>query len=243
MSKKQFLTVVGAVLAAASCVYAQDSLQSAKITALETFRTLAAGTGIYQTNDAASKPIYGFRPVFGHTLVAAALGLPLSTPFTNSVLSNDVLALQIDCGSSTASLVIFDKTASNSIGTIATSTSLDIVQQQDRDTNAFANRGHFVAQFAINSQSNLLGGYLTVAGRLQLNPATGCPRAIRVQVDPFDRLFADSDHANLDDPEDRDILRAGVAHAVGVINVVFDDGTTNKVLLPLEGLSIRRQLD
>src|SRR5215469_10183996 len=132
MSKKQFLIVVGAVVMTANCVYAGDPS--------ETFRTLAAGTGLYQTNDTASKPIYGRLPVFGHDLVAAALALPLSTPFTNSVLSNDVLALQIDCGSTTASLVVFDKTASNIMATIATSTSLDVAQQQGNDTNAFPNR-------------------------------------------------------------------------------------------------------
>lgn len=234
MSKKQFLIVVGTVMMTATCVYAGDPP--------ETFRTLAAGTGLYQTNDAASKPIYGRLPVFGHTLVAAALSLPLSTPFTNSVLSNDVLALQIDCGSTTASLVVFDKTNSTTLTTIATSTSLDVVQQQDKDTNAAPNRERFVAQFAINPQNNLLGGYLTVAGRLALNPTTGCPRAIRVEVDPLDHLFGDADRANLDDPVDRDILRAGVAHAIGVVSIVFDNGTTNKVLLPSEDLSIRRQL-
>ena len=235
MSKKQILAVVGAVMAAASCVYAQDSL--------ETFRTLAAGKGIYQTNDAASKPAYGILPVLGHDLVAASLGLPLSTPFTNSVLTNEVLALQIDCQSTSASLVVYDKATSNNIATIATSTSLDVVQQQGKDTNAFPNRERFVAQFAINPGNNLLGGYLTVAGRLTLNPATGCPRAIRVEVDPLDHLFGDVDRANLDDSNDRDILRAGIGHAVGVVSLVFDNGTTNKVLLPLEALSIRHRLE
>ena len=233
MSKKLFL-VVGAVMAAASCVYAQDSL--------ETFRTLAAGTGIYQTNDPASKPIIGVVPIFGHNLVAAALGIPFSTPFTNSVLTNEVLALQIDCESTAASLVVFDKPTSNNIATIATSTSFDVVQQQAKDSNAFPNSERFVAQFAINPQNNLLGGFLTVAGRLQLNPTNGCPRAIRVQVDRLDHMFADTGQANPDDPDDKDILRAGVAHAVGVVNLVFDDGTTNKVLLPLEAMSVRRQL-
>jgi hypothetical protein len=234
MRKKQFLAVVGAVMAAASCVHAQDSL--------ETFRTLAAGTGVYQTNDAASKPIYGLQPVFGHNLVAAAIGVPFSTPFTNSVLTNEVLAMQIDCESTSASLVVFDKSTSNNIATIATSTSFDVVQQQNNDSHAFPNSERFVAQFAINPQNNLLAGYLTMAGRLQLNPTNGCPRALRVQVDRLDHLFADTGSANLDDPDDKDILRAGVAHAVGVVSVVFDNGTTNKVLLPLEELSIRRQL-
>lgn len=232
MNKKQLLILVGVVVMTASCAFAQE----------ETFRTLAAGTGIYQTNDAASKPNYGFLPVFGHTLVAAAMNLPLNTPFTNSMLTNFVLALQVDCGSTSASLVIFDKAASNILAPLATSTTFDVVQQQNNDSNAFPNSERFVAQFAINPQNNLLGGNLTMAGRLQLNPTNGCPRAIRVQVDRHDHTFADTDHANADDPNDRDILRAGVAHAVGVVNLVFDNGTTNTVLLPFEDLSIRRQL-
>src|SRR5579862_2088258 len=100
--------------------------------AQETFRTLADGTAIYQSHDAASDPVIGFEPFYGHDLVAAALGVPLGT-----TLSNQVLALQIDCASTTASLVVFDKTSSNNIATIATSTSVDVVQQQGSDTKAF----------------------------------------------------------------------------------------------------------
>jgi hypothetical protein len=204
----------------------------------ETFRTLAGGTAVYQSQDAASKPAYAVQPLFGHDLVAAALGVPMST-----ALSNQVLALQIDCGSTTAALVVFDKISSNNIATIATSTSLDVVQQQGVDTAPFPNRERFVAQFAITPTNHLIGGFLTVAGRLQLNPTNGCPRAIRVEADRLDRDFKDVEGSNLDDPKDKDILRAGIGHAVGVVNLVFDNGTTNKMLLPLEALSIRRQLN
>lgn len=228
MNKKLFAFTI-AIATVAGSALAQDNG--------ETFRTLAAGTGLYQSQDAASKPVYGIQPLLGHDLVAAALGVPMST-----TLSNQVLALQIDCQSTTASLVVFDKIASNNIATIAVSTSFDVVQQQDVDTNAFPNREHFVGQFTIAPTNHLLGGNLTIAGRLQLNPDTGCPRAIKVQIDPLDHLFGDFDGKNLDDPHDKTILRAGLGHAVGTVNMVFDNGTTNNVLLPFMELSIRRQL-
>jgi hypothetical protein len=222
------LLLIAAGIALVSSVYAQD----------EIFRTLASGTGIYQGTNAASKPIYVTEDIFGHDLVAAALKVPLGT-----VLSNEVLALQIDCTSTTASLVAFDKTNSTVLATIAVCSNLSIVQQQDVDTTPFPNREHFVGQFAVTPGNNLLGGSLTIAGRLQLNPTNGCPQAIRLRVDPLDHLFKDMDASNADDLKDKEIRRAGVAHAVGTVNLIFDDGTTNQVLLPFVGLSIRRQLE
>jgi hypothetical protein len=208
-------------------------------TSFHTFRLLAYGVGILQGKSPAGKPAYDFEPVAGHDFVAAALGMPLGT-----VLTNQVLGLDIDCASSAASLVVFDKISSNNIATIATSTSIDIVQQQDnKDTNAFPNRERFVAQFSINPTNRLVGGFLTIAGRLQLNPTNGCPRAIRVEFDPKDHWFADAEGRNLDDKKDHDILRAGLGHAIGVVDVIFNDGTTNTVLLPYMALSVRHSLD
>jgi len=204
---------------------------------LETFRTLAYGLGVYQSHDGANKPTYATQPIAGHDLVSAALGTPLADASTNQVLS-----LQVDCDSSTASLVVFDKPSSNIIATIATSTSFTIVQQQDNDNTAFPSRERFVAQMSITPTNHLLGGFLTLAGRLKLNPATGCPEAIRMEPDKLDRYFEDFDTKNLDDSKDHDVLRAGIGHAVGVVNVVFDDGTTNTVLLPFVALSVRHQL-
>lgn len=228
MKKKYLLTLVTGILTLASSVYAQE----------KTFRTLAAGWGIYQGTNAASKPIYTAEEIFGHDLVSADLGIPLGT-----VLTNQVLAMEINCASTTASLVVYDKVSSNDIATIAVCTNLSVVQQQDVDTTAFPNREHFVGQFAITPANNLLGGYLTIAGRMQLDPTNGCPRAIRFHVDPLDHLFKDSDGLNADDPGNKDILRAGVGHAVGAVTLIFDNGTTNQVLLPFEALSIRHQLD
>jgi hypothetical protein len=233
MNKKQLLGLVTGIATLATCAYAQD--------ATETFRTLAAGTGIYQNENAASKPAYGIEEIFGHDLVAAVLGAPLGT-----VVTNPVLALQVDCGSTTASLVAFDKLSSNVVATIAVCTNLSVVKAQDVDTTPFPNKERFVGQFVVNTANNLQGGFLTIAGRLQLDPTNGCPRAIRVQVDPLDRsldhLFRDSDGKNADDPKNDDILRAGVAHAVGAVNLIFNS-STNQVLLPFVAMSIRHQLN
>lgn len=228
--RKQLLFLATAVTMVAGSVYGQD----------ETFRTLMWGSGIYQ-NETNSRPIYGITNVYGHDLVEASLGLPL----TVTTPTNPVLALVIDCNSTTASLVAYDKVLSNVVAVIATSTSLNVVLQHDKNnTNEFANREHFVAQFAVTPTNNLAGGFLTVAGRLQLNPTNGCPRAIKVEIDPLDHLSFDKDVRNLDDPENDDILRAGVAHAVGVVELgnFPASGSTNNVLLPFENVSIRHQL-
>ena len=179
------LLLIAAGIALVSSVYAQD----------EIFRTLASGTGIYQGTNAASKPVYVTEEIFGHDLVSAVLGVPLGTS-----LSNEVLALQIDCASTTASLVAFEKTNSTILATIAVCSNLSIVQQQDVDTTMFPNREHFVGQFAVTPGHNPLGGSLMIAGRLQLNPTNGCPQAIRLKVDPLDHLFKDMDTTSSDDP-------------------------------------------
>jgi len=226
---KQTMMVSTVLTLAAVSAWAIDSTTD--------FRTLAYGLGIYQSHNAANKPVYATQALAGHDLVAAALGQPLGT-----VLSNQVLALQVDCASTVASLVVYDKVLSNNVATIATSASFDVVQQQDRDLMPSPNRERFVAQFVVNPTQNLLGGYLTVAGRLHLDPTNGCPSALRIAFDPLDRYCADSDNQALDDRKDHDIKRAGLGHAMGVLSLVFNDGKTNTVLLPYMGLSIRRDL-
>jgi hypothetical protein len=228
--KGRILLTLAAVTAAAATTWAVTD-------ATKVFRTLAYGLGIYQAKDGASKPVYGQQPLAGHDLAAAALGLPLGT-----VLSNQVFALQVDCDSTTASLVLFDTISSNIVATVATSTSFTTVQQQDNDTAAFPNKERFVAQLSITPTNNLLGGFLTMAGRLQLDPTTGCPRAIRIEPDKLDRYFEDFESKNDDDPKDHDVLRAGIGHAVGVVNIVFNDGSTNTVLLPFVAFSVRHEL-
>jgi len=64
---------------------------------------------------ATNTEVLAFDTFAGHDLVSLALGqslLPIPT--------NQVLALEIDCLSSHASLVVFDKVLSNNIVTIAT---------------------------------------------------------------------------------------------------------------------------
>jgi hypothetical protein len=233
VSSKTGRILIGVTAATVFAISAWAIVGTTKI-----FRTLAYGVGVYQTQDGASKPVYGVQPIAGHDLAAAALGLPLGT-----TLSNQVFALQVDCGSTTASLVVFDKVSSNIVATIATSTSLSIVQQQDKDTAAFPNRERFVAQLTVTPTNHLLGGFLTVAGRLQLDPTNGCPQAIRIEPDRLDRYFADFEGKNADDDKDHDILRAGLGHAIGTVNLIFNDGTTNNVLLPFVSLSIRHELE
>lgn len=228
MKTKQLLGLVTGIATLATCAYAQDTT--------ETFRTLAAGTGLYQSVNLAGKPVYTKEVIYGHDLVAAVLGAPLGT-----VVTNPVLALQIDCESTTASLVAWDKTTSNAIP-IAVCTSLSVVRNQTVDTNAFPSQERFVGQFNVVTANSLQGGFLTIAGRLHLDPTNGCPRATRMEVDPLDHLFKDTDTKNLDDPTNDDILRAGVAHAVGEVNLI-SNGETNQVLLPFMALSIRHQLD
>jgi len=236
--KKLFISrKAGRILLGAAAITAVAVSAWAVSDVPKTFRTLAYGLGIYQSQDGANKPVYAYQPIAGHDLVSAALGVPLGT-----VLTNQVLALEVDCDSTTASLVVFDKATSNNIATIATSSSLDVVRQQDKDTAAYPNRERFVAQMSITPTNNLLGGFLTLAGRLQLDPTTGCPRAIRIDPDRFDRYFSDFDARNDDDQKDHDVLRAGIGHAVGVVSLVFENGTTNTVLLPFEALSIRHEL-
>src|SRR5579885_450602 len=189
MKKNRWILTTTALAVAALTARADDGT--------ETFRTLFDGNGLYQSQNGAGKPVFGTQNLAGHDLAAAAMGLPLGTSLTNQVL-----ALQIDCASSVASLVVFDKSSSNNIATIANSTSFTVVQQQDSDTAAFPNRERFVAQFAINPGNNLLGGFLTLSGRLSLNPTNGCPRAIRITGDKLDRIFGDVDGKNDDDPKD-----------------------------------------
>lgn len=232
MRMNRWLTV-GAVIsmAASSVAFAQT----------RTFRTPAAVVGVIQDTDIGGKPQYDFEGFAGHDLVNLALGTPLST-----VRTNEVLALEVECDSSAASLVVFDKAASSNIATIATSSRIDVVQQQDNDATAFPNRERFVAVLDVatlgNGSNGLDGGFLTVAGRLHLNPTNGCPRTVLVDTDRHeDKLCGDP--KDIKDTEERDRFkpRAGRGHFIGVIDMI-SLGKTNTVLVPVGALSINRQL-
>lgn len=230
MKTTKLLVLATAITSLASAAFADDPT--------ETFRTLASGLGIYQGTDLAGKPIYIKEQIYGHDLVSAAMSVPLST-----IVSNNVLALQIDCDSTTASLVAFDTINSNVTATIGVCTNLTVVLQQDNDNKGHPNREHFVGQFTLGPTGNILGGYLTIAGRLQLNPTNGCPEATLKDDDKLDHLTMDSDGRNADDSKNDDVHRAGVAHGVGTVTLTDGLTATNQVILPFVSMSIRRQLD
>jgi hypothetical protein len=207
-----------------------------------TFRTPARFVRVIQDTNGAGKPQYDFETFIGRDLVNLALGTARGTTRTN-----EVLALEITCDSSSVQLVVFDKAASSNIATIATSSSIDIVQQQDNDLTAFPNRERFVTVLDVatlgNGSNGLVGGFLTVAGRIHLNPTNGCPRAVLVDTDRReDKICGDpKDTKNTDGDNDRSKFRAGRAHFIGVLDIV-SGGSTNTALVPAGALTIWRQL-
>ena len=110
-----------------------------------TFRTAARLVTVTQGTDAINdKPEYDFGLLLGHDLVNLALGTSLDT-----ARSNEVLALEIDCSSTIASLVVYDKAGNSNLATIATTTNLDVVKQQGAPAAPFPNRERFVALFDV----------------------------------------------------------------------------------------------
>jgi hypothetical protein len=122
------------------------------------------------------------------------------------------------------------------------------VCQQDSLVQDGPNRAHFVAAMQINPvggpTNGVSGGYFTVAGRVNLNPETGCPQPVFVSLDR-DRLDQIDDDVELPASLDPDTvpltMRTGVAHLIGLVDVVTD-GTPHAVLVPYGGMSIRREL-
>ena len=210
----------------------------------ETFRTTGFFFGLTQ----ATNPITGHLRYYsgnlaGHNLVNLAMGRSL----TDTNFPSQVMAMTFACDLSSANLVVYDKSTSNVVATIATSTTIDAVRQQDANAKG-PNRAHFVSVLQIgpdgNSTDGLAGGYLTVAGRVNLNPTTGCPQPVLVFLDrdPLDRLDDDIELPAADDPDSTPlVVRTGLAHLIGVVDAV-SEGATNTVLVPYGGLSIRREL-
>lgn len=203
------------------------------------FRTTASMVAVGQGSNSVSGHLeYDYAFFNGSNLVALALGA--------NPTSNQVFAMEIDCGSTLATLVVFDKSNSH-ITTIATSTSIDTVQQQGVKAN-FVNDERFVARFDVESVGNLAGGFLTVAGRLHLD-TNGCPHTVIIKLDrdSNDSQLADQDVANTEqdgkskDPDLR-TQRAGRAHFIGVLDVI-SGGQTNTVLIPLGRMTFRKQLE
>ena len=236
-TKKSTIIGVAALAVAAIAAVAAGTVGTV------TLRTTGYFLGITQgTNAVTGHPQYDEVNFAGHNLVNLAMGRAL-TKNTN----NQVMAMTFACDLSSASLVVYDTKASNVIATIASSTTIDSVVHQDTNQKG-PNRAHFVAVLQVgangNSTNGLLGGYLTVAGRVHLNPVTGCPEPVLVSLDR-DTLDKSDDDIELPAQDDPDsvplILRAGLAHAIGVVDLITD-GSTNTVLVPYAGLSIRRDL-
>ena len=224
------ITVVGVVAALAVVVLTNP---------LRVFRTTASMVAVGQgTNSVSGHPEYDFALLNGENLVSLALG--------TEPTSNQVFAMEIDCDSGFATLVVFDKSNSN-ITTIASSTSIDTVRQQGLKSN-FVNSERFVARFDVNSVGDLAGGFLTVAGRLNLD-TNGCPHAVVIKLDRDvnDTQLGDQAVVNTEqDGKSKDTAlrtqRAGRAHFIGVLDV-FGGGGTNTVLIPQGRMTFLRQLD
>ena len=233
MKMKVYLAVGTTVLVAAALAHA--------VTPTRTFRTPASMQGVIQDTDLAGKPTYDFEKFIGRNLVNLALGTALGT-----ARSNEVLAIEFLCDSSSASLVVFDRAGASNLATIATSSSIDVVQQQDKDSTSFPNRERFVARLDVatlgTSSNGLAGGFLTVAGRVHLNPTNGCPRTILVDTDRRqDRDCGDSAAVKNTEDKDRSKQIGGRGHFIGVLDMITS-GSTNTVLVPEGAFSIERLL-
>jgi hypothetical protein len=210
----------------------------------KTFRTVGYFIGITQGVDPVTgHPQYENADFAGHNLVNLAMGRDANS----RTAPNQVMAMTFACDLRSASLVVYDENTSNVVATIATSTTFDSVLQQDRGQVA-PNHAHFVAVLQLGANGNgtngVLDGFLTVAGRLNLDPQTGCPEAVRVVLDrdPLDRLDGDTEISANQDPDSVPLtLRAGLAHVIGALDAVVDGGT-NRILVPSGNLSIRRPL-
>lgn len=196
------------------------------------FRAGAYTVAVSQTSSNAV-PNCSYEAWVGHDLLVLALGAEPT--------SNQVLAVAVDCDTTQASLIIYDKSNSR-MTTIAQTSTFDKVLQGDARTG-ITNQERFVAVFDVQSVGNLAGGFLTIAGRLHLD-ANGCPTTVLASKDRdrFDRLIGDQDVARLG--SDRRLLtqRSGQAHLIGVLDVI-SSGRTNTVLIPSGHLSLCNQLD
>jgi hypothetical protein len=211
---------------------------------VHTYRTTGYFTGLTQgTNPVTGHPKFVDVDFAGHNLVNLAMG----RAFTNTKFPGQVMAMTFTADLTSANLVVYDLGSSNVVATIASSTAIDSVKQQDTNGKG-PNRAHFVAYLQVapngNSTNGVADGYLTVAGRVNLNPVTGFPQPIIVSLDrdPLDRLVDDIEMPATIDPDSTPlIVRTGLAHLIGVVDTI-NEGTTNTVLLPFGGLSIRREL-
>jgi hypothetical protein len=206
-----------------------------------TFRTTASVNAVFQVPNPepdTTNTVLAFDTFAGHDLVNLALGENLAT-----VQTNHLLALEINCDSTLARLVVFDTGLLSNVVDIAGSTNIYALTDQ-----ADPNHERFVMRMAVNTNGFLIGGFLTVSGRIYLNPTNGCPRAILVDSDRgHDKAFGDAVIKDGDgDSKDKDKSIAGEAHLIGVANVIFEEAggstSTNVTLLPSGQMTLKRQL-
>jgi hypothetical protein len=242
MSGKRLMATCAAIAAVATV-----SVLAGNPNPVHTYRTTAgmlvvADTTITNINTLTGNTNVAVRFEYagydGSNLVALALG--------GNPTSNQVFAMDIDCASSVAHLVVFDKSNSNKT-TIATSASIDTLIQQTKKST-ITNEERFVALFNINPTNDLLGGFLTVAGRLHLT-TNGCPHSVLVSVDrdPEDSASDDRDVPNGEqDHKSKDVnlrqQRLGQAHFIGVLDAIIGGGT-NTVLIPRGHMTFRHELE
>jgi hypothetical protein len=237
-TQNRIILGVAAVAVAAIATYA------AGVVATKTFRTTGYFIGITQgTNALTGNPQYDNADFAGHNLVNLAMGREAN----DKTVPTQVMAMTFACDLSSANLVVYDEVASNVVATIASSLTINTVYQEDAKQTG-PNRAHFVAVLQIgpngNTDDGLLSGYFTVAGRLHLDPKTGCPEPVLVSLDrdTLDKSDDDIELPAADDPDTVPLTqRTGLAHLIGVVDMV-SNGSTNTVLVPYGGLSIRRQL-
>lgn len=241
MTGGKWLWLAG-VIAVAASVWA--------VTTTTTTHTTAYLTGVAQ-RPLTQRPTIDVVPLAGHHLVNLAMG---RSAFATNV-PYQVLALTIPCDLTTASLVIFDQSTSNTIATIATSLSFDSVFSRVTIASGASQLGttneilRFIARLQIlpiGSISNaLLNGELTVAGRVHRDSVTGCPAPVPValDVDRYDQTFLDKTVSNGRDKDTASaIARTGLAHVIGKLQLV-SEWQTNTVLVPAGNFSIRRDAE
>ena len=213
-------------------------------------RTTAILTGVAQRPFTQIKTI-DVLPLSGANLVNLAMGRSVGT--TN--FPKQVLALSFDCNLTTANLVVFDQSASNTIATLTTNLSFDFVQSpilSPAIANALGSTNElvrFIARLQVQPSGNvsnaLRSGVLTVAGRVHRDAGTGClaPVPIKFDVDSYDKTFLDKEVPR---QKDRDLVkvtaRTGLAHVIGVLDVVADS-LTNTVIIPTGNFSVRRNAE
>jgi hypothetical protein len=232
----------GAALAVAAMTVSQVWADN---TNLVTFRTTGYFVGLAQgSNSVSGKPSYENISFAGHNLVNLEMGRSL----TDTNHPSQVLAMTFECDLSSASLVVYDLATSNLVAVIGAGTVSSVVRQQDLGTAAGPNRAHFVTTVQLdangNSTNGVTGGYFTIAGRVNLDPVTGCPKPVVLILDR-DSLDKVDDDLELPEALDADTVRltsrTGLAHLIGVADIVTS-GYSHTVLVPYGGLSIRREL-